>query len=94
MLDSVLIKWTPALEEHSKKFQFYRRLFLQLRDKRMACFDQDGFLLSREVEIWGSEIISLLLNYNEEREWYDRCAILLDLQKEFLARFEEVEHQD
>jgi hypothetical protein len=87
MIQSTSIKWTADLEDHSRKFNFFRRLYIELRDKQMACFNDEGYLLSNVVEVWGDDIIKLVLTYNEEREWYDRCAILRDLQLEYRLKF-------
>ena len=34
-------------------------------------------------DVWGAEVIRVCLEYYLEREWYDRCAVLRDLQTAF-----------
>ena len=77
------IKWTPELEDYCEGFQYFKRLYLPLQNKGMACFDINGFM----ENVWGADVIKIVLDYYLEHEWYNRCAVLRDLQYEFSAKY-------
>jgi hypothetical protein len=83
MITPSFITWTAELEDYCEGFQYFRRLYQPLQNKGMACFDINGYM----ENVWGGDVISIVLEYYLEREWYDRCAVLRDLQNEFAAKY-------
>ena len=85
MIKPSFIQWSLDLENYCEGFQHYRRLYYALQNKGMACFDEDGYM----DEVWGADIITPVLEYYLEREYYDRCAVLRDLRIVFWAKYGE-----
>jgi hypothetical protein len=78
------------IEDRSDGFYYYRRLYLPLQDKKMACFDVNGYM----ENVWGAGVIKVVLEYYQERGLYDKCAVLQDLQAEFIEKYGELERQN
>ena len=83
MSNPSFISWTRELEDFCEGFQHFRLLYLLLQSKGIACFDENGCM----ENVWGADVIKAVMNYYLEREWYDRCAVLRDLQNTFLAKY-------
>ena len=94
MKEPIRTEWNAEMEEHYERLHLYRRLYFPLRDKGLACFDDEGYMervcvneQGQFEDVWGGEVIRVCLEYYLEREWYDRCAILRDLQAGFKERY-------
>jgi hypothetical protein len=83
MINPSFITWTPELEAYCEGFQYFRRLYLLLKNKGMDCFDTKGYM----EDVWGGDVIKTVMDYYLEREWYDRCTVLGDLQVKFFAKY-------
>ena len=99
-MDAIQTEWNAKMDEHYERLHFYRRLYFPLRDRGLACFDDEGYLENFCInedgqfeDVWGAEVIRVCLEYYLEREWYDRCTFLRDLQSEFGEKFGEFKTQ-
>lgn len=83
MLNPSYVKFTPEKEGLFEGLHFYKRLYLPLQEKGLDCFDADGNM----ENVWGGQVIAVVLAYCQEKEWYERCTFLLKLQVGFIAKY-------
>ena len=80
-------EWTPEMDAYYERLHLYRRLYFPLRDKGMACFNDEGYMEElcvdeggRLLDVWGAEVIPGFVwnTTSSASEGIDRCAFARD----------------